>query len=280
MLTLILIAAMLVGGAVALWQAYRSYPTSGSPGQDGWVSTASGPLGPADRDLIVRVRLAGLWEHPVGQQMAQRGTQQRVREIGQLISTEHLQLDVLDVNVAAALGVQLPNQPTDEQRGWMSEISAASGTDFDMIAVNRLRAAHGTVLPLLTTVRAATRNAAVREFAEQAAIFVQRHMGYLESTGLVNFDALPEAPTPTRSIVTTGGDYAPVPIALAAFGAVLVLVALVWVAVALTRRRRQRVPHVPPVQRVYTPPDPPTIRGAGMNETTGRHHIRTPRGRR
>lgn len=46
---------------------YQSW-SSGAVGTGGWTQTQWGPLGPADRDLLVKVRQANLWEGPTGQQ--------------------------------------------------------------------------------------------------------------------------------------------------------------------------------------------------------------------
>src|SRR5690606_8870682 len=121
---------LILGAAAALWQTWANTPTAAAPGQEGYVSTQFGPLSPADRDLIIRVRLAGLWEHPIGQEMADRGVQARVREIGGFISEEHLQLDQMTIEVARQLGVVLPNQPTPEQSAWLTETTAKTGTDY------------------------------------------------------------------------------------------------------------------------------------------------------
>lgn len=236
----LLVIALVGGGAVALYQAYRTYPTSATPGQDGWVSTATGPLGPGDRDLLVRIRLSGLWQRPLAQQMTERATQQRVRDVGQLLSDEDVALDTLVINAAHEVGTSLPNQPTDDQRGLLTSTSNTTGTAFDASAVNTLRVADGELLPLLATVRANTRNATVRIFAAAAAGFIERHMEYGESTGLVSYAALPEPPAPSRAVVTPGGAYAPVPIALLALGAVLILTGVVAAVFAALRRRRSR----------------------------------------
>jgi predicted outer membrane protein len=209
-----------------VWQTWRSTPTAAAPGQDGWVSTQWGPLGPADRDLLVRVRLAGLWEHPTGQELAERGTTRQVREAGSNISKEHLELDELVVDTAKRLGVQLPNQPSSEQRAWMSQISAATGASYDWTAVNLLRQAHGSVLPTIINVRVGTRNELVRQFADQAAAFVSRHISYLESTGLVDFNRLDEPPSPARAVVTRAGEYENVPVALLALASFVILAGL------------------------------------------------------
>ncbi|MHA6621487.1 DUF1996 domain-containing protein [Pseudonocardia sp. DLS-67] len=172
--------------------------------------TAFGPLSPSDVDLVVKVRQAGLWEGPTGQQMEQRATNQVVRDAGRRISTEHAELDAITRQTADQLGVTLPSQPSAQQQGWMAEISAQNGADYDRIAVNRLRQAHGVVLPIIAQVRSATRNELVRQFATTCAQFVTRHHEYLESTGLVDFEALPQPSAPAA---------APAPAAPAAAGA-------------------------------------------------------------
>ena len=171
--------------------------------------TEFGPLTASDVDLLVKVRQAGLWETPTGQQMQQRAVNAVVQEVGSRISLEHTELDAIVRQTADQLGVTLPSQPSTQQQGWMQEISAQNGADYDRTAVNLLRQAHGKVLPVIANVRSGTRNQLVREFATTAAQFVTRHHEYLESTGLVDFEALPEPPAPAA---------APAPAASAAAG--------------------------------------------------------------
>jgi hypothetical protein len=78
----------------------------------------------------------------------------------------------------------------------MKEIASKTGSDYDRTAVQRLREAHGIVLPILAQVRISTRNDLVRQFAADGTLYVTRHIGYLESTGLVDYSALPEPPSP------------------------------------------------------------------------------------
>ena len=237
-LILIALSVSLVLAGWAVWQTWRTQPTAAAPGQTGWVSTPWGPLGPGDRDLLAQVRLAGLWEHPTGQEMSQRGSNQRVREVGQWMSKEHLELDQMVVDAATKLGVQLPNQPTHEKQAWMEQISASSGSAYDWTAVNLLRQAHGSVLPTIIAVRAGTRNELVRSFADDAAVYVTRHMNYLESTGLVDFDRLDEPPAPPRAVVTRTGQYENVPVALLAIGGLILFAGLAVFVVSLMLERR------------------------------------------
>lgn len=183
------IVAVILAVSASVYQSWAA----GSPGTGGWVQTQWGPLGPADRDLLVKVRLAGLWEGPTGQQAETQASSPEVQEAGRKISEEHAALDV-DVREAAnQLGVLLPSSASDQQIGWMNEISQQTGSDYDRVFVQRLRDAHGTVLPIIAQVRATTRNELMRQFAETADAFVSRHIGYLESTGLVDYAALPQA---------------------------------------------------------------------------------------
>lgn len=161
--------------------------------------TQWGSLGPADRDLLVKVRQAGLWEIPTSQQAQQQGASARVREVGGLVAAEHIDLDQRVRGVAAQLGVLLPNEPSNKQQIWIAEIAGKSGPDYDRTYVQRLRAAHGNVLPVIAEVRGSTQNELIRSFADDAAAFVTRHCEYLESTGLVDSAALPAPPVPDNA---------------------------------------------------------------------------------
>ncbi|MGW4644495.1 DUF4142 domain-containing protein [Sphaerisporangium sp. NPDC004334] len=161
----------------------------------GTVSTPWGPLSPADRDLVVKVRLAGLWEIPTGRQAAKRAFRAVTRKNLGEIARQHELLDAEVREVAEELRVPLPDEPNDDQKGWMAEISAKKGLAYDQTAVMRLRMAHGKIFPAIGAVRASTRNTLIRGFAESAAKFVNTHMGLLEGTGLAGDHALPPAPT-------------------------------------------------------------------------------------
>ena len=175
-------------------------------GGDGSATGAGAevPLLPSDVDLLVRARLAGLWEMPAGRMAEKKGASPRVREIGKMIADQHVRLDELTVNAANQVGVPLPTEPNSDQKHWLEEMRNASGEEFDLIFVDRLRSAHGVIFPAIGAVRVGTRNEIVRELAEQANGFVSNHLDYLESTGLVNYKSLPEPPLPNKNPLVTG----------------------------------------------------------------------------
>ncbi|MHA5050476.1 DUF4142 domain-containing protein [Streptomyces sp. SD15] len=191
------------------------------------VSTQFGPLSALDREFITKVRLAGLWELPAGQQAEERGTTQAVRTAGAHLVEGHTFLDTRVRNVAARLGLELPNQPNSQQRAWLDTLGAAHGVTYDREFANILRKAHGKVFSVVAQVRANTRNSLVRDLADDANTTVLDHIKVLEATGYVDFDALaqdaataspppltnsPAPPGPTRSPgtaipVTPSGTY-------------------------------------------------------------------------
>lgn len=158
---------------------------SSRPGER--VERSTGALSQTDRKLIVGVRQAGLWEGPVGQQAQQRAGSPKIREVGNNLAREHMVLDEDVRQVAAQLKVVVPSQPNDLQKQWMNELSQLDGEQFDRRFVHLLRVAHGKVFGLIALVRSSTENSVVRAFAERCLKTVQRHMTYLESTGMADF---------------------------------------------------------------------------------------------
>jgi predicted outer membrane protein len=147
----------------------------------------------ADRDFVTKVRLAGLWEIPASKMAVKKGVAPRVRQIGRMISAQHVKLDLLARTAAAQLGMELPNEPNADQQGWLKEMANATGTDFDDVYTERLRAAHGKIFPVIGLIRASTKNDTVRKLAQDANGFVLTHLTLLESTGLVRYEELPTA---------------------------------------------------------------------------------------
>ncbi|MCK1821491.1 DUF4142 domain-containing protein [Streptomyces sp. XM83C] len=174
------------------------------------VSTPYGPLSALDRDFIIKVRLAGLWELPAGGLALRKGGTDAVRVAGRHLIDGHTFLDQRVRDVAARLGLALPEKPTEQQRGWLDQLVREEGTQFDRTFANVLRTSHGRVFSLVAQVRAGTRNTLVRDLASDANTTVLDHIKVLEDTGLVDFDRMARdlaeagAPQPTGAAVPPG----------------------------------------------------------------------------
>ncbi|MET9634762.1 DUF4142 domain-containing protein [Lentzea sp. NPDC006480] len=179
-------------------------PGSGGTG-DEVVQTQWGPLGPADRDFMNRVKQAGLWEKPAGEKgKAKRADQPKIQEASKHLIEGHTLLDNVVNRAGVLLGVTLPTEPTDEQKGWLAEMDAANGDEFDAVFANRLRAAHGKVYAYAAQIRAGTKNELIRILSTQAMITVFDHIKVVEDTGKVDFAGL-ESPQPLAPPTASSG---------------------------------------------------------------------------
>ncbi|MZD05166.1 DUF4142 domain-containing protein, partial [Streptomyces sp. SID5785] len=191
--TALILSALAATLAALVWPvwSYADRAGTGPAALDAQsVATRYGPLSATDRLFLTKVRLAGLWELPAGQQAEERAPSRAVETAGEHLVEGHTFLDARVREVAARLGLELPNQPTAAQRGWLRELTDAHGEAYERLFANLLRGAHGQVFSLVAEVRATTRNALVRELADDANTTVLDHMKVLEATGLVDFDAL------------------------------------------------------------------------------------------
>ncbi|MFD5763988.1 hypothetical protein ACFWIZ_55065, partial [Streptomyces sp. NPDC127044] len=74
-----------VAGALVMTLAALAYPsmlglqTTAADQSRVIANTSTGPVTEADRDFVVKVRAAGLWEYPVGMLGLQKGTTPAVR---------------------------------------------------------------------------------------------------------------------------------------------------------------------------------------------------------
>lgn len=216
------LTATLLALAFPIWSYADRSGTGPHALNAGTVPSAYGPLSALDRDFLVKVRLAGLWELPAGREAQRKGTTAAVRTAGRHLVEGHTFLDERVREVAARLSLELPAEPTARQREWLTVLSAVQGADYDRRFANILRLAHGRVFPVVADVRASTRNSLVRELADDANTTVLDHIRVLEATGHVDFDALArdlaeDSPPPlTRSPAPPGPTADPTPAAPAA----------------------------------------------------------------
>lgn len=185
---------VLVVGALVLTLGAMVYPVSvglqktSTDGDRVIANTRTGPLTETDRDFVVKVRSAGLWEYPLGKMALERGTTKEMKEAGKHLIVGHAGLDAMCREIAPQLNITLPNQATPQQQQFVSTVDSKSGSEFDSTAVNIMRVTHGQIFPAIAKVRANTKNTLVRQLADLANDTVLDHITVLEKTGMVNHD--------------------------------------------------------------------------------------------
>ncbi|MFF4571294.1 DUF4142 domain-containing protein [Streptomyces sp. NPDC001410] len=183
-----------MGGAMALTLGALAYPSmlgvstvSSAPSRV-IANTQWGPLTEADRDFVVKVRAAGLWEYPVGQIGLQKGTTKGVIEASKHLVDGHAALDITCRKIAPMLNITLPNVASPQQLGFVNTLKSESGKKFDSDFANILRMTHGSIFNTVASIRSTTKNSLVRALADQANDTVLDHITVMEKTGLVDFD--------------------------------------------------------------------------------------------
>lgn len=185
---------LFVGGALSLTLVALAYPSMlglekvSSDGSRIIAQTQWGPLTEADRDFVVKVRAAGLWEYPVGEMAVSKGTTKEVVKAGKHLIDGHAQLDVSCRRIAPMLNITLPNVASPQQQGFVTQLAGDTGKQFDSDMANILRVTHGSIFNTIAKIRSTTKNSLVRELANQANATVLDHITVMEETGLVNFD--------------------------------------------------------------------------------------------
>jgi predicted outer membrane protein len=166
-----------------------SAPPAAQP-DDGEEAT-TGPV--TDEAFLATVRQTGRWAVPAGQQAQQRASNEELKDIGRALAEDLATLDDEAGAIAARLGLGLPDQASEEQRGWLTELAAKSGADYDLTFANRLRGGLGEVFLVAAHTRAGSWDDEVRAFASSVNDVVDRYMTDLENTGLVT-DGAPQEP--------------------------------------------------------------------------------------
>ncbi|WP_055590188.1 DUF4142 domain-containing protein [Streptacidiphilus griseoplanus] len=209
-----MLAVGLVAVIVPLWVykqgggstpvAAQTVASDGLPA--GTINTAFGPLTPDERVFVTKVRLAGLWELPSGMMAQTHTTNPLVHEAGKHLLDGHRKLDEQTLKIAAQLGMGLPNQPSDQQMGFLQQEQAAQGPAFDQTFAQLLRVQHGLIFQSIAKIRNSTRNTLVRQLADSANNTVLDHITVLERTGVVDFNQVASIATqpPASSALPPG----------------------------------------------------------------------------
>ncbi len=150
------------------------------------TTPGAGSLTEIDKTFLVKVRQAGLWEIPAGKLAQTHASSEAVKRAGLHVIDGHSKLDQLVREDANILGAPLPDLATPEQQGWVRQLTAAQGLEFDKLFANLLRSSHGKIFATIGEVRASTQNDLIRRHARQANQTVLDHMEVLEDTGLVD----------------------------------------------------------------------------------------------
>jgi len=144
-----------------------------------------GAASPFDLDFVRRVHNTILGVTPAAALAKDASAAAAVKTLASQVNTQDAQLGKLTTTTASALKLKLTDPlPADEQAA-LATLQQHTGSVFDAHFVNYLWSLDSTLLPVATTARATTKNAAVRKLAERAEAITTGQLPLLQKSGLL-----------------------------------------------------------------------------------------------
>ncbi|MBB2911474.1 putative membrane protein [Streptosporangium becharense] len=167
-------------------------------------TTGSPPaLSKQDRAFLVQAHQSNLAEIAAGRAAQEktggqevRETGEAVREMGMKLVGDHTKLDADVRRVADQLGVELPDEPSQEQRRQLEEVKAKSGADFDRAWIAAQVAGHRQSLADGRKELQEGSAPEVKKLATDAEPVVQEHLDMLLKVQAGESPGMTESPSP------------------------------------------------------------------------------------
>ena len=166
---------------------------------------------PSDRELLVLLTQHSLWQKPASRESSDRARDAKVRKVAGQLAAEHTQLASAVADAASKIGVDLPTEPTTEQKSWANAISSSSGEELDRMYANLSRAADGSLITQVARARATTKSVPARVAAQTGLTLLLKHMLLLEGTGLVKANSLQMTDAPAIMQTKSNSSASPQP---------------------------------------------------------------------
>ncbi|MFG2061430.1 DUF4142 domain-containing protein [Micromonospora sp. NPDC048871] len=165
-----------------------------------------------DTQYLQAIHQVNLYEVKAGELAQKKAQDQQVKDLAQMIVTDHKDLDQQVKDLAGQLNVQLPKEPTPDQRTALDQLNNASGEEFDRLWVTQGLAGHLQAIQATQTEISQGTEAQVVQLAQTALPVLQAHYDALvqlaEALGIPVPQASASAsgtPSPGGTTPTPGG---------------------------------------------------------------------------
>jgi putative membrane protein len=138
-----------------------------------------------DLDFVRRVHTTVLGVTPAAELARDSSAAAGVKSLAAQVDTQDAKLDTLARSTAAALKLALTDPLPGDEQAALATLRQHTGSVFDARFVNFLWSLDSTLLPVATTARATTKNAAVRKLAERAEAITTGQLPLLQRSGLL-----------------------------------------------------------------------------------------------
>ena len=141
---------------------------------------AASPASQADRDFIAKVSQGGLYEVEAGKVAVIHGQTPAVQNFGVLESHDHQGVNAALKRIADSTGVSITPGLNAEFSARLAKLKAVPDAQFDAFYLIDMQQIHNKDEDLFVQ-EAQQGSSAYKKFAQQTAILVKAHLGWLNS---------------------------------------------------------------------------------------------------
>lgn len=173
------------------------------------ATAAQAAAQPSDQDTqyLQAIHQVNLFEEDAGKLAKERGSDQQVKDLGEMFVTDHNQLDQSVKSTASSAGVDLPQEVAQDQEAVLNQLEGLNGSEFDTQWVTAQLTMHNQAVQATETEIAQGSDSSVKQIAETALPVLQAHID--ELTALAQSLGIPvpsgtspggtASPSPTES---------------------------------------------------------------------------------
>ena len=145
---------------------------------------ADADLSAADRSFIAKVSQGGMFEVEAGKVASQKAARQDITDIGFTEVHDHELVGAKLRSIAGASGVQLGTALNAAFQKRLDRLNSLSGKDFDNAFIQEMDAIHAADGAAFAAEAKSGHNPALRAFAAETVLIVDRHLGALHALPL------------------------------------------------------------------------------------------------
>lgn len=162
-----------------------------------------------DTQFLQALHQVNLAEIVLGNLAQQKGQNQQVKDLGKQFVTDHTQLDQTVQSTAQQLNVELPKEPTADQKQVIDQLNNLSGADFDKAWVTAELNSHVQSVQAAQTEISQGSEQSVVQLAQDALPVLQAHIDAL--TALAQTLGIPVPQATPSGTASPGGTGTPSP---------------------------------------------------------------------
>jgi putative membrane protein len=136
---------------------------------------AKGSASEADRQFVVAAAAAGMAEVDMGKLAAQKGSTEKVRNVGERMVNDHSKAHAELKKAAQAAGLSVPAKPSAEHQKHMATLHRLSGQKFDREYLRIQDQDHDKAVALFKKQAQGGQNPGLRKFASSTLPTLERH---------------------------------------------------------------------------------------------------------